>query len=107
MAEGADAVTYDNAIRTRFGAVLSLVLLGAPAAAIAVARFRSATTWENGVHVLWVSSVTAVTIRLLLVLGRLERERPAPDAGMNALLEAAALIPVIGFVPVIWIAAQR
>jgi hypothetical protein len=95
-------VTYDTyGPRTRFAICWMLALLATPALALAVARWSRSGQLRDAIGVLWVVAVAAATIRLLLRLGRLERGRHEPDAGMHLAFEAIALIPLLGLIPLL------
>jgi hypothetical protein len=101
-------VTYDiYGPRTRFAVYWTLALLTAPTLAMAIARWSTTGLMRDGIDVLWVSAVAAATIRLLWRLGRLERERAEADEGMHLALEAIALLPIVGLIPILATAAAR
>ena len=95
-------MTYDTyGPRTRFAVYWALALLATPALAMAVTRWSRSGQLRDGIDVLWVVGVAAATIRLLLRLGRFERERPAPDTGMHLAFEAIVLLPLFGLIPLL------
>jgi hypothetical protein len=100
------AVIYNTYPRTRFGICWMLGILAIPALALSVARWIDSGQIRTALDVVWVLAITAVTIRLLLRLGRLERVRPEPDDGMEIAFEAILLVPIVGLIPMLLLAAR-